>query len=489
MAALEMATVAVGLCFLVGFLFKAFQPRRSPALARKALVAVQTVPPLLHFGAGVSKRYLTVCRELIQAGWQVTLMTNIDAKQDAELGGYIRDGSLKYIPVRGVRLNCPDGMVTFMDLTSFNTTWSLLKELIWVGEYDICILEDSPWRILLLMLLRALGVPSVITSHTDSTHLATYQQGHWILHRVWELHMHAALVADMHTTVSNQFAKIIRDRYHVPVHAVWPTIRWSPVFAKPVAEFADEAAAMRVTWESKLGFKPTTLFMYAGRWAFEKRIEKLFDAIPEGCALVVVGDGVNGYAENMVQKYGHLKHVYFQRRMLGGHDLRVAYAAADVFVSASRFETLGNTVIESWCAGTPVALQPAQGHLEFCKEGVNGFFVDYDDVDKARARLAEISDGRLWTPDVLPELLSTGERFRSANFYEDFSRIVLMPAIQKSHRRKAAIVESLVRLGAGVGALLAWPIVRIINRVGYMVFNAFSEKYKFTVVPTLGGCP
>ena len=34
--------------------------------------------------------------------------------------------------------------------------------------------------------------------------------------------------------------------------------------------------------------------------------------------------------------------------------LRIAYQACDVFVSASDFETLGNTVVESLCSGTPL---------------------------------------------------------------------------------------------------------------------------------------
>ena len=72
------------------------------------------------------------------------------------------------------------------------------------------------------------------------------------------------------------------------------------------------------------------------------------------------------------------------RKMLNARELRLAYAASDLFVTASNFETLGFTVIESWCSGTPVAIQPAQGHLEFVKDGVNSWFVDYDDAAEAK---------------------------------------------------------------------------------------------------------
>ena len=54
--------------------------------------------------------------------------------------------------------------------------------------------------------------------------------------------------------------------------------------------------------------------------------------------------------------------------MLGAESLRTAYAACDLYVSASTCETLGNTVVEAWSCGTPVAVQAFGGHLEFVKE-------------------------------------------------------------------------------------------------------------------------
>ena len=45
------------------------------------------------------------------------------------------------------------------------------------------------------------------------------------------------------------------------------------------------------------------------------------------------------------------------------HRLRVLYKAADVLVSASKFETLGMTVIEAQLCGTPAVVQNAAGFV------------------------------------------------------------------------------------------------------------------------------
>lgn len=39
------------------------------------------------------------------------------------------------------------------------------------------------------------------------------------------------------------------------------------------------------------------IFLYAGRWSTEKRIHLLLDALPESCALVIVGDSDAEYAD------------------------------------------------------------------------------------------------------------------------------------------------------------------------------------------------
>lgn len=82
--------------------------------------------------------------------------------------------------------------------------------------------------------------------------------------------------------------------------------------------------------------------------------------------MIIVGDSDADYADDI--EATQCRNVLPERGMLGAEELRIAYAASDLFVSASTCETLGNTVVEAWSSGTPVALQPVGGHLEFVKD-------------------------------------------------------------------------------------------------------------------------
>ena len=67
------------------------------------------------------------------------------------------------------------------------------------------------------------------------------------------------------------------------------------------------------------------------------------------------------------------------------HDqLRVYYKAADVHVSASDFETLGNSCHEALLCGTPVVLERAGGYLSQVDDGEQGFLVHWADAAQAR---------------------------------------------------------------------------------------------------------
>uniref|UniRef100_A0A7R9YCQ7 Glycosyltransferase subfamily 4-like N-terminal domain-containing protein n=1 Tax=Pinguiococcus pyrenoidosus TaxID=172671 RepID=A0A7R9YCQ7_9STRA len=460
--------------------------RKPRSTERKALICVQAFPPLLKSAGGVSKRYLTLVRALVDMGWKVTIMTPVDVarSRESDVDEWLKTGKLKHIPARGVRMKSIDGIAVFLDVFSFVNGAFLLRELVWVGGYDVLIADDIPWRFALVLICRAAGVPSVVTSHTDATQLASFK-GNASLKIVWDFHMLSAQLADIHATVSRVFGDILRNRERVSVEAVWPPILWSAKFREDPAVYRDAATKVRQEWEQALGFTPKTLFLYAGRWSSEKRIHKLFPAIPKDCALVVVGDGSSAYAEKLGNEFVIPQNVLLRRRMLNATELRKSYAAADVFVSASNFETLGNTLIEAWCANTPPAVHPAQGHLEYCRDGVNGFFVDYDNPKEALAKLSRISEEALYRPEKLPKLLEQGRFFRESDFARMFMEAVVRPAVKLAERRRGYLLEIVNR---GVTLLLwlaLWPVFRFSLRTGFFFVSAFGPV-KYEVLEKLG---
>ena len=140
----------------------------------RALLIVQAFPPLLKNAGGVAKRYLTLCGALIDGlGWKVTLVTpvNVLRSGDKDVERWLHEGSLIHIPGRGVRALTKDGVGVFLDLFSWVNTFWLLHVLLQHNGYDVCIADDVPWRLNLLLLMRTFSVPTIVTSHTDATRL------------------------------------------------------------------------------------------------------------------------------------------------------------------------------------------------------------------------------------------------------------------------------------------------------------------------------
>lgn len=83
-------------------------------------------------------------------------------------------------------------------------------------------------------------------------------------------------------------------------------------------------------------------------------------------------------------------------RFLGWRDDAPAlYRTADVCVFPSRFEPLGNVVIQAWAYGLPIIAAASQGPAALIKNGIDGFLVPIDDAaalaDRARLVLTDLS--------------------------------------------------------------------------------------------------
>lgn len=76
--------------------------------------------------------------------------------------------------------------------------------------------------------------------------------------------------------------------------------------------------------------------------------------------------------------------------MVSQENLRKFYKAADIHVSASDFETLGNTVHEALLCGCPVVVQRAGGYVSQVADAKNGYLVDWSDVEEAQAALVRV---------------------------------------------------------------------------------------------------
>jgi glycosyltransferase involved in cell wall biosynthesis len=87
---------------------------------------------------------------------------------------------------------------------------------------------------------------------------------------------------------------------------------------------------------------------------------------------------------------GHLD-VTERVRFLGWRsDPAALYRAADVCVFPSRYEPLGNTVIQAWAHGLPIVAAASQGPGSLIRDRQDGRLVPVDDADALAAALGEL---------------------------------------------------------------------------------------------------
>jgi glycosyltransferase involved in cell wall biosynthesis len=128
--------------------------------------------------------------------------------------------------------------------------------------------------------------------------------------------------------------------------------------------------------------------------------------------LWIAGDGPD---EANLKALAHELGVAERVRFLGWRDDAGAlYRSADLCLFPSRFEPLGNVVIQAWAHGLPIIAAASQGPGALIKDGVDGFLTPIDDAiclaAKAKLLLAE--------PDMRQSVIKSGLARVSAEFSE-----------------------------------------------------------------------
>lgn len=120
------------------------------------------------------------------------------------------------------------------------------------------------------------------------------------------------------------------------------------------------------------------IILSLGRISQEKSIDKTIEAMPalietnENLKLLVVGDGpYRNKLEKLVCNLGLDKYVIFTGQVPFDH-VSYFYSLADVFISASKTETQGLTIMEAMATGIPVVVYDDENVKGVVMEGVSG---------------------------------------------------------------------------------------------------------------------
>jgi glycosyltransferase involved in cell wall biosynthesis len=161
------------------------------------------------------------------------------------------------------------------------------------------------------------------------------------------------------------------------------------------------AAGDRARFRAQHGIAPEQpAALFVGRVAYEKNIGFLMESLAiarrqqPNLILLVTGEGP---ASESLKRQAHTLGLAESVRFLGyldrKQDLPDCYAAADVFVFASRTETQGLVLLEAMAMGLPVVGLSAMGTRDILEPG-RGSLAPPDDPDEfSRVLLSLLSDG------------------------------------------------------------------------------------------------
>ena len=171
----------------------------------------------------------------------------------------------------------------------------------------------------------------------------------------------------------------------------WPAERvtYVPNFATPGDEPPESRARLDTPEDAPLLLAMGRLHESKGLDVALKALERL-----PGSYLWIAGDGpLEAALKGLAERLGVISRV----RFLGWrNDPSALYRAADICVFPSRYEPLGNTVIQAWAHGVPIVAASSVGPAALIREGEDGLLFQVDHAEGLAAAVGRlIDDGAL----------------------------------------------------------------------------------------------
>ena len=348
----------------------------SSSSIKKVAVYSHSIAPSID---GVCRRYSGILQELVRRGVEVLLFTIETEPED--------------VPP-GVEIVCLEYMImpAYPGKKVARPTWAVLaKVLSTLSAFhpDVVHMTNDGFSQIFEAAALFLGLPLVGAFHTDILELVQRHNGHLFQQGcVLAKELTDSLLLDSCATTSISFLNKLAGKgihcQHVIITGVDMTVFHPSKF--------DAQLRVDMTFGDKQGF----LCVYIGRISREKRIDIIIDAVQQipHCYLAIIGDGPS--APIYAKLHGKENRIFCRPQFLDHEELANVYASSDLHVSASEFETLGNTVLEANSCGIPVVVPRTQGFCDTVQHESNGFLFKAGDSEDARMYIDRLkSDKKL----------------------------------------------------------------------------------------------
>lgn len=146
------------------------------------------------------------------------------------------------------------------------------------------------------------------------------------------------------------------------------------------------------------GFEKKTVMMLSSLKEYKGTAEffRLAGMLPQYKFVVIINDNKTNIErfikEHNIEMYHNIE--YFDRQS----DVRPFYKRASIILNLTNkemaIETFGLTALEAMTAGLPVIVPTVGGIAEMVEDGVNGYKIDVQELEKIKERISEILENR-----------------------------------------------------------------------------------------------
>lgn len=373
-------------------------------------IFTESYPPLVN---GVSTSILMLEHALTKLGHEVFIITVSDNKKD-----YVLENNGHILRLPSVNLaNCYDyKMTSVYPIKAVNMIKKMNLDVIHSNvEFTVGIFAR--------VVSEQLSIPLVHTYHTnweDYTHYITKNKK--ILDDICKKLLKYLVVFFEDKTVtelivpSNKIYNLFKDKYKFTknIHIIQTGIETSK-FYKENFNLKDINSLKK-----KLGIKKKDfVVMTVSRLAKEKRVDRIINNHKElvkkysNMKLLIVGDGPDiDKLKDEAKSLGVSDSVIFTGKVPLS-DIPIYYQLGNVFVTASKSETQGLTVVEAISSSLPVVAVKDDSFVNSVIEDFNGFvFTDDEKYINSISKLYEDKD--------LYNRLSNQSRLLSADFSSEY---------------------------------------------------------------------
>lgn len=332
---------------------------------------------------GVSSRF-NFHSDALSRGAKIRCFTSADEKCDKPYPFVFLEG--------GVKVPFSDLQFSKVSLKNFFTVLSYLR----AETPDIVHATYDMTAYMWLLACTLTRTPLVFSFHTNVIHFLAKHGVHWSVIRFCNANENlVAMLADNSFTMSKSYRDVLRSRgVSVSSDITWGCTVDKNVF-RTYPDHDKEVLRQQWNWEEGIHASKRRYLLTAGRVSEEKNLDFLVKvvsslrSIDRSFVLVIVGSGP---AEQKLRSLHGCEHgIYFENRFLDQKELSKWYSAADLYVSASTFESLGLTVVESMSCGTPVVVPRTSGFIDTVTDGQNGFFFNFSKTSEEKSVRAAVT--------------------------------------------------------------------------------------------------